>query len=334
MVNEAPGIQPKWRRYQSSGISLLVHCGLFLIVALLGTGSVGREGNGALPATIVQVFASSDSEPGVFVEDVGATALGSDSTAIGEVAAAGDGSGLPGGESAPVDVAAVLGGIARGDGSGGSGDVGDAAGGLGLGGGGPKLGGSAGATQGKTSVFGIEGTGSRFVYVFDRSSSMNGYSGLPMAKAKNELIKSLQSLNPVHQFQLIFYNEEPLAYGQLAGTMQTLPGTDENKQAAIGYIRRMTPVGGTKHLPALRMALSMGVDVIFFLTDADVPALSRRELDDLAERASRRPTVIHTIQFGAGGNQGTGAWIASLARSTGGNYRYIDVTTFASDSPN
>jgi hypothetical protein len=80
------------------------------------------------------------------------------------------------------------------------------------------------------------------------------------------------------------------------------------------------------------MALSMGPDVIFFLTDADQPALSQRNLDDLADRAQRLGAVIHTIQFGAGGNQGTGAWIAELARLTGGKYRYLDVTTFKADS--
>lgn len=323
-----------WRRFQSSGISLAVHCTLFLLLALLGTGSVGTPSIGEQQPILVEMVAGGDSSEGIFIENVGATVLGSDESAGGEETAGGSDSALPGADSAPIDVDSVLAGIDPGAGGAGIGDVGDAAGGLGLGEGGPKLGGSSAIPKVKTSVFGIEGSGTRFVYVFDRSSSMNGYTGLPMANAKRELIKSLQSLGRLHQFQLIFYNDEPLAYGQLSGTMKMFPGTDENKQAAIGYVRRMIPDGGTEHLSALRMALSMNCDVIFFLTDADQPALSRRDLNDLADRADRNGAVIHTIQFGAGSNQGTGSWIAELAELTNGKYRYVDVTTFVPEHSN
>lgn len=39
----------------------------------------------------------------------------------------------------------------------------------------------------RTEVFGVYGTGSRFVYVFDRSGSMSGHGGRPLAAAKREL---------------------------------------------------------------------------------------------------------------------------------------------------
>lgn len=326
---KVPEFRRGWRHHQSTGISLLVHCVLFLFLAMLGTGSIGRSGVGVEQPIVVAMFASAESDQGIFVENVGATALGMNDSSGGEAsAAAAADSALPGSEAAPIDVASVLAGIDPNGSGSGVGDVGDAAGGLGLGDGGPALGGSAAVPKVKTSLFGIEGSGTRFVYVFDRSSSMNGYSGLPMANAKRELIKSLQSLGRAHQFQLIFYNEQPMAYGQLSGMMKMFNGTDENKQLAVGYVRRMIPDGGTEHLAALRMGLSMGPDVIFFLTDAAEPALSKRHLDDLIDRAERGGTVIHTIQFGAGGNQGTGAWIEELASSTGGKYRYVDVTTF------
>lgn len=324
-----PSFRRGWRRFESSGISLAVHCTLFLLLALLGTGSVGTPNVGQQQPIVVEMVAGAEGSEGIFVEDVGATILGSDESAGGDESTGGGDDALPGANSAPVDVESVLAGIDPGAGGAGVGDVGEAAGDLGLGAGGPKLGGSSAIPQVKTSVFGIEGTWTRFVYVFDRSSSMNGYTGLPMANAKRELIKSLQSLGRVHQFQLIFYNETPLAYGQLSGSMKMFPGTDENKRSAIGYVRRMQPDGSTEHLSALRMALSMNCDVIFFLTDADQPALSQKDLDDLTDRAERIGAVIHTIQFGTGSNQGTGAWIAELAERTHGKYRYVDVTSFA-----
>ncbi len=315
--------------YRASGISALFHLVLFLFLALLGTGTIGSNGSGGQQNVVVTVVEASETGEGAFVENIGSTLLGTDNSSGSSQAAAGSGTGLPGSDASPVNVEALLAGIDGGGGNGGIGDVGEAAGSLGLGNGGPKLGGSASGSSGKTSVFGIEGTGRRFVYVFDRSSSMNGYTGLPMARAKSELIKSIRSLGESFEFQLIFYNEQPLAYGQLAGSMKMLQANADNKDDMERYVRKMIPDGGTEHLPALRMGLTMAPDVIFFLTDADLPGLTTREMQELTERASRTGTVIHTIQFGAGANQGLGAWIGELAKATSGSYRYIDVTTFA-----
>src|SRR5262245_26111248 len=69
---------------------------------------------------------------------------------------------------------------------------------------GPPGRGQAAAVE--TRVFGVRGRGTRFVYVFDRSSSMEGG---PLLAAKRELIASLQNLQSVHQFQIIFYNQQP-----------------------------------------------------------------------------------------------------------------------------
>ncbi|MCC6509084.1 MAG: hypothetical protein IT423_08250, partial [Pirellulaceae bacterium] len=124
----------------------------------------------------------------------------------------------------------------------------------------------------------------------------------------------------------------PMAYGQLAGNTGMLSGTEENKKSAVSYVRSMVADGSTEHLDALRLALGMGPDVIFFLTDAEEPGMTKRELDDLVERASRHATVIHTIQFGTGGNRNSSSWISELAGATGGKFRYIDVTTFTPSS--
>ena len=54
----------------------------------------------------------------------------------------------------------------------------------------------------------IKGTGSRFVYVIDRSESMAGFEFRPMLAAREQLWKSLSSLNENNQFQILFYNDE------------------------------------------------------------------------------------------------------------------------------
>lgn len=201
-----------------------------------------------------------------------------------------------------------------------------ASGAIGLGDGGGALGGSSEIPKVKTSVFGIEGEGTRFLYVFDRSDSMNGYGGSPLRAAKSELIKSLESLSPAHQFQIIFYNDSPLPYGGMgSGGPKLFHGEKQWKEAARKFVRDIGAIGGTQHVDALRMALGMGPDVLFFLTDADA-GLPARELENIHTRASRSGTTIHSIQFGSGSNQHGGGWIEVLATGTGGKYRYIDVT--------
>ena len=53
-----------------------------------------------------------------------------------------------------------------------------------------------------TEVFGIKGTGTRFVYVFDRSASMEDLGGKPLRAAKRQLLESLNSLGENQQFQI------------------------------------------------------------------------------------------------------------------------------------
>jgi hypothetical protein len=182
-------------------------------------------------------------------------------------------------------------------------------------------------TGSKTNVFGLEGSGNSFVYVFDRSESMNGYEGAPLRMAKRELAQSIESLTSVNQFQIVFYNDSPSPYrGSLSRTRGLIFATDSEKQSASIFVKGMGGSGGTEHMPALRMGVNLGSDVIFFLTDAADPSLTQNEVDDLTERCRARRTTIHSIEFGTGASSGEGRWIEQLSRRTGGKYRYLDVT--------
>jgi len=178
----------------------------------------------------------------------------------------------------------------------------------------------------KTQVFGIEGTGNSFVYVFDRSDSMNGFEGSPFRSAKREMLKSLETLTSINQFQIIFYNESPSPYqGSLSGTRRLIYATDNERDTAIGYVKGIKAIGGTEHVPALRLGASMNADVLFFLTDAAEPNLSDGQITDIVERCTSRGTTIHSIEFGSGPSPGVGRWIEQLASRTGGEYRYVDI---------
>jgi len=174
----------------------------------------------------------------------------------------------------------------------------------------------------KADFFGLVGSGSSFAYVMDRSDSMNSYEGAPLRYAKRELLKSLQSLNEYNQFQVVFYND---SLSPLSGSLMF--ATDSNKARATNFVRNMPGDGGTAHLPALRQALSMSPEVLFFLTDADNPSLSMPQLLDIQRRTEISRTTIHTVQFNLGPAANDGSWIRILAEMNRGTYKYIDVTT-------
>lgn len=311
------------RQYAAMAASMLFHVSVMVTLAVIWTSQ--PHGTGAESSRPVGIAVVHQVEGGeaYFLTNAGTVANGaSDSTAK----AAENAARLPASDVEQIDVNALLSGLLPSD-SGASGDPSNRVGSFGLGDGGPNIGGNRQIPKVKTSVFGVEGEGTRFVYIFDRSDSMNGYGGLPLATAKAELVQSLQSLGRAHQFQIIFYNDSPLPYGGLgSGGAKMLVGDERSKSQAISFVRGISATGGTQHVEALKMGTSMGPDVIFFLTDADLPALSKRHREDILVRCARGGTTIHAIQFGSGASQGSGAWIESLATETGGKYRYIDVS--------
>jgi hypothetical protein len=198
-----------------------------------------------------------------------------------------------------------------------------ATGDVGLAGGNSSLKSGSGHTTVKTEVFGIEGEGSRFVYVFDRSDSMNSPEGKPLQRAKDELLTSLKSLGPIHQFQIVFYNDHPLPFGG-TNRPKLLRGEEQLKELAQRFVREMKGQGGTNHLDALSMALDMNPDVLFFLTDADDnPGFQK--IQRVIDRAERIGTTIHCVQFGNGGRTFGSNWINQLADTTRGRFKYINV---------
>jgi hypothetical protein len=181
--------------------------------------------------------------------------------------------------------------------------------------------------KGRTEVFGLEGEGSTFIYVFDRSGSMGDYEGRPLVAAKRELTRSLEDLDTIHQFQIIFYNESVSLCAPLGEARpRLLYGVERDKEAAAAFVRRVVADGGTDHMPALQAALRMGPDVIFFLTDADEPRLSPSQLDRLRQMNAGVGAVIHTIEFGVGSDRGQDNFIRRLALQNGGRHVYVDVT--------
>ena len=175
-----------------------------------------------------------------------------------------------------------------------------------------------------TGVFGVESDGYKFIYVFDRSGSMGGHGGAPLAAAKSQLLDSLEKLGQTHQFQIIFYNEEPHVFDATGSTGRLVFANDQNKTLAKRFVGGVTADGGTEHETALAMALRMAPDVIFFLTDADEPRLSASQLARISRM--NKGTVINTIEFGYGPATENDNFLIRLARQNHGQHVYVDIS--------
>jgi len=181
-----------------------------------------------------------------------------------------------------------------------------------------------GIGKARTSLFGIVGEGYKFVYVFDRSGSMGGSGRNALRAVKAELLASLESLDTVHQFQIVFYNERPVIFNPSGIPGKLAFANEQNKERAQRFIQSIVADGGTEHEEALRLAVRMHPDVIFFLTDADEPKLTRSQLDTIQRLAAG--IIIHAIEFGPGPKPDGKSFLAVLAGENGGQYTYVDIS--------
>lgn len=174
-----------------------------------------------------------------------------------------------------------------------------------------------------TEVFGLKGTGRKFVYVFDRSHSMEGYNARPLMAARQALLESLDSLTEEHQFQIIFYNHSTTEFAvDRYGQLHT--ADEKTIQAAKNFVNSVRGDGGTDHVNALKKALQLRPDVIFFLTDAE-GGFTRAELRELSQ-LNRSAAVINSIEFGE--RRTNDRTLEQLSRENGGQYVFKDIRTF------
>ena len=176
-----------------------------------------------------------------------------------------------------------------------------------------------------TEVFGIKGTGSTFVYLFDRSASMEELAGRPLRAAKSQLLESVNSLGESHQFQIIFYNDQTKIFQPEPGQSLMTFADELAKKRARSFIASIRGKGGTDHLNALKMALAFSPDVVFLLTDAE-GGFSSSDLRNISNW-NRSGAVINAIEFGVGG-RGLDRSLERVAKESLGQYIYKDVRSF------
>ena len=186
----------------------------------------------------------------------------------------------------------------------------------------PAAGSAAASGRGPSSSAPVS-TPRSFTYVIDCSGSMATRNSLEIAK--RELLASLSQLPPDAHFGVIFYNLRAFDPIDPQGRPSLMAATAANKELIRRKLAPVVPDGGTEHMLALRAALSLHTEVIYFLTDADLMTNS-----DVSEvLAQSGATRIQCIEFGRGTDIGGAGPLRRLASASGGTYRYIDVIKFS-----
>lgn len=160
--------------------------------------------------------------------------------------------------------------------------------------------------RGRISFYGIETDGANIGFVIDNSGSMRGQR---LEKAKLELIKTFQQLEPQQQYSVYIFNSfvfyDPRFRAQLKSN------TDEAQFER--WVNSIQAGGGTNPTPAITLALDDGCDVIFFLTDGEIP-----EEPSEITRLNGGRAQIHSISIGNDSQK-----LRVIARQNNGKYRRL-----------
>ena len=198
-------------------------------------------------------------------------------------------------------------------------------------GGGEGAGGGSGGGAGRgigpgTQFFGARDHAHSFAYVIDCSGSMATRNSLEIAK--REMLASINQLPPDARFAVIFYNLNARMLSDPHGQKGLMAATAPNKARVQTQLAMIAPDGGTDHMSALREALKLKPEVIFFLTDADL--MSNNDVNEILTEVGS--TRIQAVEFGRGTELGQRTPLGRLATTTGGSYLYIDVSHFPRSS--
>jgi hypothetical protein len=167
---------------------------------------------------------------------------------------------------------------------------------------------------GGVGFFGTSARGRSFVFVVDCSGSMKGTR---FQRAVSELRKSIMQLEPGQKFQIVFFNDQPIPFYHSELRDKLIPATRVERKEVFDWIDRLHAHGGTLPDEALRRALALKPDVIFFLTDADqIP----RQVRTLIADHNKHGSTVHTIAFG---HQGGETLMQGIAADHRGRYRFV-----------
>ena len=167
------------------------------------------------------------------------------------------------------------------------------------------------------TFFGCVGSGSRIVFLIDRSGSMFD----TFDYARGGLQSCIDKLSILQSFQIIFLSSKAEAFSRKG----LVPATSENRDAAKRFLRGITAKGQGRLRPAIEKAFqardgkARSVDMIFLLCDGELRKGSVRLIKRLQSRRSKK-VCINTISWI---NPESCAAMKKIASENGGTYRHV-----------
>jgi len=165
------------------------------------------------------------------------------------------------------------------------------------------------------------------IYLVDRSGSML----VLFDSVRKDLYKSIETLGPSQQFQVIFFSD--------GKTPETIPAkgkflaaTREGKLAAFEGLKKIRPSGQMDPLPAIREAftgMKFGKKYLLFLITDGVFPDNKKVLQLLARKNRSKRVKINTFLYSDGTPDPKASKKASknmkeIADLYGGKYKYIE----------
>jgi len=173
--------------------------------------------------------------------------------------------------------------------------------------------GSRAALAVTVKFFGQAATGQRFAFLLDKSGSM---SGLRWQACTTQLTTAIRALPPHVEFVVILYDLSVSMAPQQSGWLKA---DRAEIDGVMKWLSTQKPGGGTSAMPAIERAFSFAdpPDVIYFLTDGDVP----ENAPEICERVrGKAPTIINTIALE---NDSGRDVLVAIAQQTGGEFILI-----------
>lgn len=171
-----------------------------------------------------------------------------------------------------------------------------------------------GGDKQETGLFGIRDRADTVVFVVDMSASMN--DGPRFDRAVGELIRSLNALAPTQKFFVFFFNA--VTYPMLdMRSAQLTPATPANRAKVVKWIKTLQADNDTAPEDALERALKLQPQVIYFLTDGEIPPTTPYTVKGLNHA---HKTLIHTIAFGT---EDGAEMLRAIAQDNGGKYQFV-----------
>lgn len=174
--------------------------------------------------------------------------------------------------------------------------------------------GEGGSGSGSASFFGVEATGSRFVYIVDVSGSMA--VGGKMEALQRELVKSVEGLLQAADFQIITYSD---GASPLEGRGSWLDADERGKRFARRAIAKLASGGSTNPGPAFELAFDMRPlpEAIYFMTDGE---FHEEVAGQIAMLNSEYRVPVHCIAFVSRGSE---PLMRRIASQSGGTYTFV-----------